>query len=155
MSHNPVQRTHGFSGTLAYQAWGSMVARCRNPKRNRFYCYGARGITVDQRWLKYENFLSDMGPRPHGMTIERIDNNGPYTKTNCRWATLTEQARNKSTNRILTHNGESLPLAAWAERAKIPYKTFHARIQSGWALERALTTGLIDPKTRRPYVSVP
>ncbi len=143
---NPVVRTHGESKTHAYKAWNQMLARVRNPNNNRFQSYGARGINFDPRWEKYENFIADMGPRPKGMTLDRIDNNGNYCKENCRWASLIEQGRNRSTNRLLTHNGVTLCATAWAERAGIPYKTFHYRIQRGWSVEKAITTPVMFQK---------
>lgn len=88
--HNTAQ---GKSKT--YHSWDAMMQRCTNPKSTKWPYYGAQGIRVCARWRKFENFLADMGPRPSGMTIERINNRGNYTPKNCKWATMLEQSRNK------------------------------------------------------------
>ena len=87
--------------TREYQSWTAMKARCNNPNNIKYHNYGGRGITYQESWEDYENFLEDMGPRPEGMSLERLDSNGNYTKDNCVWATLSEQSyntRKKKTN---------------------------------------------------------
>lgn len=86
---------HGLTGSPTYNTWASMKQRCLNPNSPKYRLYGGRGITICDRWLKFENFLADMGERPPGLTLDRIDNDGDYEPGNCRWATSTQQIANR------------------------------------------------------------
>jgi hypothetical protein len=133
--------THGLSGTTTYTVWWRMRQRCEDQNDAAYHDYGGRGITVCARWHSFESFLEDMGERPEGLTIERINNDGSYEPSNCRWATRTEQGRNKRSNRLLTYGGETRPLSEWAEIKGLRMRTLWARLYVyNWTLDRALTT---------------
>lgn len=95
LKHEPYHLTHGYRHTKIYKSWYAMLQRCGNPKNTRYKYYGARGIAVCERWRKFENFLADMGERPPGMSIDRINNDGNYEPDNCRWATQEQQINNR------------------------------------------------------------
>lgn len=137
---------HGCSGRNStdilrkiYHAWRAMRQRCENPKNPNYKNYGARGIKVCKRWNSFINFLDDMGKPPSQKhTIERINNDGNYTPSNCRWATYAEQNRNHSRNVILEYEGQRLCVKDWAKKLNIPYRTLEARIRRGWLPKKAL-----------------
>lgn len=134
---------HGGSAdgthTAEYNSWHSMKQRCKNPTDDCYAQYGGRGIEVCPRWDEdFAMFLSDMGRRPDGMSLERINNNGHYQPGNCEWATPFKQSRNTSRNRLYTFNGETMCIADWCIRNGISHATLHHRIKH-WPLSRALT----------------
>ena len=92
---NKARLTHGMTGTPTYNSWFGMIQRCTNPKQPTFKDYGGRGVTICHRWLRFENFLADMGIRPEGKTLDRKNNAGGYEPSNCRWATHKEQCENR------------------------------------------------------------
>lgn len=137
-----MKRTHGCSGnsrTSEYAIWLSMKARCYNPLSKPYNNYGGRGITVCERWREsFQNFMEDMGPRPPGMTIERLDNNGIYAPSNCKWATRKEQGVNKRNNRLIEYHGRRLTLSQWASETNISRQTLYRRLLAGWSVEESL-----------------
>jgi len=117
-----------------YKSWAGMIRRCTYPDGTDYARYGGRGITVCERWLVFENFLADMGPsHVPGLTIERKDNDGPYSPDNCRWATMKEQCENRSSTHLLTDpaTGETCTISEWAKRTGISRLTIHSRIRLG------------------------
>jgi hypothetical protein len=132
--------THGRSKTKEYRVWIGMKKRCEDPKSEGYKDYGGRGIFIVPRWQSFENFYEDMGMCPPKMTIERLDNNGPYSPENCEWRSYQAQARNKRTNRIITVNGQSRTLAEWTDITGLTRETIRNRIDCyGWSEEEALT----------------
>ena len=133
--------THGMYDTPTYRSWRSMVQRCTLTTCNSYPNYGARGVTVCERWLKFEHFLADMGERPEGTTLDRYPKaTGNYEPGNCRWATIEQQNRNKGNVVQLTFRGETKSRAEWSREVGIGETTIAARMQLGWSVERALTT---------------
>jgi hypothetical protein len=137
---NRARATHAMSRTSTYAVWRSMLSRCTNPNAKDYPRYGGRGITVCDRWRVFENFLADMGPRPDGLTLERENGARGYEPGNCKWATPTAQARNRSSNVLVTHGGHTATVAEWAERTGLERKTLEYRLRAGWPAERALST---------------
>ena len=128
--------------TTTYTSWQAMRQRCLYPKDRYFPAYGGRGITICPRWLEsFANFLSDMGPRPAGLSLDRKDNNGSYCPENCRWADGKTQARNSRNKHPLTYAGNTQTLAAWSETCGVSAPTIRARLSRlHWSTEKALTT---------------
>jgi hypothetical protein len=135
-------RTHGVSGTAEYDAWFQMLKRCTDPSTKHYDRYGGRGITVCERWRSLENFLADMGKRPSPRhSIDRIDNNGNYEPSNCRWATMSVQKRNYSRNRFYSYSGKTLCLKDWSREMGIHMNTLRSRLDKmGWSFEQSITT---------------
>lgn len=123
-----------------YSTWISMRSRCAEDSTGcHWKSYGAKGIMVCEQWNSFENFLSDMGERPQGKTIDRINPNGNYEPSNCRWATPKQQIRNRSKVKTLTMGTETRPLMEWSEITGIKYTTINERLKHGWSVERSLS----------------
>ena len=123
-----------------YTSWLGMKKRCNNPLDPKYPRYGGRGISVCQRWVEsFESFISDMGDRPSlHHSIDRIDNDGDYCPENCRWASASEQSRNRANIRAIELDGTALIITEWAARIGINPGTLFSRLRRGWSVNRAL-----------------
>lgn len=130
---------HGYAGTPTYKSWASMISRCTNPNLPYFKYYGGRGIAVCDRWLTFSNFVCDMGARPIGTTLDRINPDGDYFPGNCQWATKTEQQRNRRNTIRLSHNGQSLTLKEWSLELGMSYEALRSRYKKKWTESDILT----------------
>lgn len=140
------QFKHGLTGTREYDSWNNARKRTTNPQNPKYPSYGGRGIVMCDRWLNdFLAFLSDMGPRPEGTTLDRKDNNGPYSPENCRWANSVQQVRNRRVTVMITIDGETKSLGEWSEIYNIHWKLVWGRFkQHGWDPLRALTEPVRD-----------
>lgn len=140
--------THGMRNTKTYKSYRNMLVRCLNPNHDNYKLYGGRGVKVCDNWLgSFENFYQDMGERPIGMTLDRIDPDGDYCKENCRWATQQKQCVNRRHNFKVFFDGREQTLPEWSREIDIPLMTLRNRIlKLNWSVERALTE---KPKRRR------
>jgi hypothetical protein len=138
IKHGNITHGHTWEGgfTKTYGSWVSMMRRCHWENQNEKYkVYWGAGITVCERWHDFRNFLEDMGDRPDGTSIDRIDGTKGYCKENCRWATPKQQGRNLKSNVLITKDGVTDCVAAWAERTGISPYTIHSRIKRGYPEE--------------------
>ena len=136
-----VKTQKGMSCSRSYRSWSSMMQRCYDKSVEHYSRYGLKGISVCERWKNsFQNFIEDMGERPQGKTLDRIDPNGNYEMNNCRWCTPKEQGNNKNTNLILECFGKRQTLTQWAEEYLIDCSTLRKRIINlKWPIEKALT----------------
>ena len=144
------RRKHGASGTATYSSWCAMMNRCYNPKTPKYKSYGARVIIVCRYWKQFEHFLEDMGERSNGTSIERINNDEGYwcghcdeccaygRELNCKWASPSQQARNRHSSRLIAFQGRTQTLAGWESELKIQHNTLFYRL-SHWSIETAFT----------------
>ena len=121
-----------------YHTWASLKRRCNNVNNQDYHLYGGRGITYCKSWEKFENFYADMGKKPEGLSLDRIDNNGNYCKENCRWATNYQQSINKRNTIHLVLGKESKPLLVWCEIYNIGAGKVRQRLRRGWSVEKSL-----------------
>lgn len=142
-------KTHGGYGSRLYNIWRRMKQRCNNPKDPAFQRYGGRGIKVCQEWdddfgaFQAWALVNDY---QNGLTIDRKDNNGPYSPENCRWATMMDQQNNRRDNQILTYRGESKTAAEWSRETGISQNAICKRLKDGWGIDRTLSTPMRNRK---------
>lgn len=144
--------THGMTNSPEFSTWDSMKDRCYSKGRKDKAYYHDKGIRVCDRWLGKEgfmNFYKDMGPRPKGMTIDRIDNSKGYSPENCRWATVKQQARNTSWNRIIEYQGRKYVASELAEKYGMGLDTFLWRFKNWKDINKVLSTPLKSQKNSR------
>lgn len=139
------KRTHGLTGHPLFYLWKGMRQRCENPKTTEFRLYGGRGIKVCERWQNFANFLADMGDRPSGASLDRINNDGNYEPGNCRWATPKQQGLNTRKTWKISYAGETMSLRDWAARLGMSKNGLKERLAK-WPLEKALT---VPPESNR------
>ena len=131
-----------MTDTVEHKTWVNMRYRCINKTSPNYRNYGGRGIIVESEGDTFEQFYKDMGDRPEGMSIERVDVNGNYCKDNCKWATHEEQVVNMRTNKKITYEDETLTLSQWSRRTGLGERTIAYRIKIGWTIEDVITKPL-------------
>lgn len=146
--------THGQWRTPEYKVWAAMLKRCRATTGREHKNYSARGITVCDRWIRFENFIADMGKRPDGATLDRINNDGNYEPDNCRWATPLQNHRNRRNTRMVTIGGQTKHITEWARERGLSINTVTVRIHRGYTPEQALQVQHYKPG-RRPHAASP
>lgn len=152
LKDNRSKITHGHSiGKMSrtYAAWSAMKYRCLARSCNAFPNYGGRGIKICDRWMRFENFLKDMGECPPHLTLERIDNDDNYRPGNCEWREMAEQNRNRRDSVKLTVGGNTLNASVWCRTLGMAKSTLHNRLRRGWTSEKALTTPVIKSRGKQ------
>lgn len=142
LMYKKTTKTHGLSRTSIYSTWGNIKKRCYNKLNPKYAIYGGRGIAVCDKWVNsFENFYSDMGDRPTPKhSIDRIDVNGNYEPSNCRWATAKQQANNTRTNRTIQIGSVRMTMAQWGERINMDADLIWKRLKRGWDDKKAIYT---------------
>ena len=135
-----MNKTHGMSNTKENKIWSSLKDRCLNKRNKRYSSYGGRGITLCEKWLKFEGFFEDMGYKPDEKSLDRIDNDKGYCKKNCRWATPIEQQNNMRNNIYIRFDNRVESLTYWSNFLGIQRNTLTTRLRRGWSVNRTLTT---------------
>lgn len=131
-TRNHWQVKHGMHGTRQYKIWAAMHQRCNNPKEESYPSYGGRGVRVCPEWATFADFWADMADGyANNLTIDRKDNDGDYCKSNCRWATKIQQARNTSKNRTVVYQGTEMTIAEAAEKTGLNKFALRQRVADG------------------------
>lgn len=142
-------KKHGMEKHPLYAAWCGMMARCYNAGNSSFAKHGGRGIKVDAPWHDVRVFIQDMNPRPAGHVLDRRDNDGPFSKLNCRWVIIRDKARNRPFHNVrLAHAGRSLLLVEWAELLGVPYYLIANRWKRGMSIPEILSTEHYTPNLK-------
>jgi len=135
-------KSHGMSRAPIYALWHMMHQRCYDTKNHAYGRYGGRGVTVCDRWHTFENFFADMGDKPFGKSLERINNDGDYSPGNVMWADAKEQANNRRSNVVLEHAGKKQTMQQWCDELGLKIGTVWARLNVyGYSVEKSLTPG--------------
>lgn len=134
-----MRKKHGLVNTKSYKIWSNMKDRCFNKNNSQYKNYGDRGISVCAEWMDFKNFFADMGEKPNGMSIERLDNNAGYSKKNCKWASAKEQSRNRRANTFITYKNKTKCIAEWAEITGINCQVIRIRFLKGMSPREILT----------------
>lgn len=140
-------KKHGLHASGEYNSWRAMRGRCLFPSHKHYPEYGGHGVKIDPRWNDFNAFLDDMGPRPKGTTLDRIDGALLYSKATCRWATPREQANNRKNNLTITHKGVTKTIAEWAEETGISVNAIAHRLRDGRSPEEILSRPTRKNKT--------
>lgn len=133
---------HNLRHHPLYKIWKSMLYRCENTNNNNYHNYGERGISVCERWHNVENFVNDVYPTyKKGLQLDRINNDGNYEPSNCRWVTRKENCNNTRKNKFIEYNGMTKTISEWADYSSLPYYLISSRLNNyNWSIERTLTT---------------
>lgn len=140
---------HGMTDSPTWKTWKSMLDRCYLREHKSFKDYGSRGISVCPSWHTYENFLVDMGLRPDGLQLDRVNNDLNYAPGNCRWATPKQNCNNRRNSVFLEHNGDRLTIAQWAARLRCDPSALGNRLRNGWSVPEALTRPIKKQRNNR------
>jgi hypothetical protein len=141
---------HGMTHTPIYVRWERIQDRCYKKSNKAYKNYGGRGIKCE--WKSFEEFYKDMGNPPEDLTIDRIDNNGNYSKENCKWSSKSEQANNRRTAHMITYNGVTKNMKSWTKEFNITNRLLWWRINRGWSVKDALETPIRNHKIYKPKI---
>ncbi len=145
-------KKHGACGTVEYNSWSAMKQRCNYQKHKNWKHYGGKGVKVCKRWNQFENFYQDLGPRPDGCSLERIDREGDYTPENTIWADWKTQARNRSNNARYRYLGRTKTIVEWGEILGLGQSMLRVRLEVlGWSVKRAFTTPAQSRETPKKH----